>query len=140
MADHVLALRKAVVKKLLADTAVAALVGERVYGESTPPTPEWPFIRYGLPSADNYEASCWDGKDHDLVLHAFARGDDMAACSTLAAAIETAMSEESGLPLVGVGLVGISFVRTQIIRDSDEQGAYHAIIQFTATTFEPVEA
>lgn len=138
MRDHVLALREAVVSHLLGNAAVQALVGERVYGEEVPATPVWPFVRYGLPTGANYEASGWDGKDHDLMLHAFAHGPGMDKCSELASAIETAMLEDSGLPLVGVGLVGISFVRTQIIRDSDEAGAYHAIIQFTATTFEEV--
>lgn len=136
MLDHALSLRKAVVKHLLADAAVRALVNDRVYGEEAPAKPQWPFVRYGLPIDGLYEASGWDGKEHDLTLHAFARGPGMDDCSTLATAIQTAMSEDSGLPLVGIGLVGITFLRTQIVRDSDEKGAYHAIIQFTATTFE----
>lgn len=131
--DHSLPLRRAIVKALLAAAAVTAICEGRIYGEEPPPTPEWPFIRYGLPEVDSYEASCWDGGTHPVTIHCFARGPGMDACSELAAAVSATL-ENSDLALVGLELVAIDFVRTQIIRDSDEAGAYHAIVQFSVTT------
>lgn len=47
--DYSLEVRKAVVKHLINDEDVTALVSrERIYGEESPAKPVWPFIRMGF--------------------------------------------------------------------------------------------
>lgn len=48
----ILALRKAIVARLIADSAVTSTaIGERSYGEKVPARPTWPYLHYGMSDA-----------------------------------------------------------------------------------------
>lgn len=136
-ADHSLALREAIVAYLRAAPQVAAIVDARVYGEQPPAVPEWPFIRYGLPTMEAYEASGWAGATHDVVLHCFAKGPGMDAVGVLNKAVVDVLD---GVDVAPAGTMAVQFEwqSTQVIRDTDEAGAYHGIVSFTVTTAETV--
>lgn len=138
--DHSLALRKALVthlRNVSACPAVVALVAQRTYGDQTPPTPEFPFIRVEKREVLPYEATGWDGSEHPVQISAFAKGPGEDAISELAKAISDSL-DNSGLPLEPLGLVSIDWQGTQTIRDGAEPGAYHAILRFSVKTTEPV--
>lgn len=132
--DHSLPIRKATITKLLAAPAITAMVGQRVHGMRVLSGPEWPFIRYGAPSASPFEASGMGGSDIGITLHAFARGPDESNCAELAEAIVDALSDDT-LPLAeGLGLVSLDWTGIQIIPDGEESTDYHAIIRFSVVT------
>ncbi len=63
----ILALRRAIVTHLRADSAViATAVGTRTYGERAPESLTWPFVRYGVSEADQ-------GFDITAPLHVFSK-------------------------------------------------------------------
>lgn len=133
-ADHSLDLRIAVVKTLKNDAQIATITEGRVH--DTPPARVlWPFVRYGMPLTMPYEASCWSGSEHDVTIHAFATGASTDAVATLAKAVVRVL-DDADLPLDPLGLVGLDWVRTQVIRDTEEADGWHAIIQFTCQTVE----
>lgn len=132
--DHSLAVRRAIVTALKADEGVSALVGDRVHAEQPTEGTAWPFIRYGLSAVTPYEASCWDGSEHDVTLHAFANGPGTDNVLKLAEAVRSAL-EDTGLPLPGgIELIVCTWTSTDVLRDTDETGAYHAVLRFTVQT------
>lgn len=137
--DHSLEMRQAIVTKLRATPSIVALIADRFYGEKVPAGRVFPFGRYGLPVTEGSEWSGGDhgrvGSRHEITLHAFAMGPDMDECSKIAKAIVATLNGAE-LPLLGIGLIGIDWDRTDIIRDTEEAEAYHAVIRFEAETFE----
>lgn len=133
-ADHSIAMREAVVTKLLATGAIAVLVGTRVRGPAVEDGIDWPFIRYGLPITNPMEQQGRAGSAHAITVHVFAKGEDDGPVGALAAAVVAALNDTS-LPVEPLGLLGIDWTGTQVIRDDAEASAYHGIIQFRAETF-----
>lgn len=136
MIDHSLQMRRAMVAKLRADAPLLALVpAARIFGEETPSSPVWPFIRYGFSPVTTFETSCGRGSEHDIVLHVFALGPGTDETAEICAAVVAALSD-SALPIDPIQLQSLDWVRTEIIRDTDEASAYHGILTFTAQTLE----
>lgn len=128
--DHSLAVREAVVAHLKANAALILLVSANsIHGEQ-PPAGEklkWPFIRYGLPISGPWAATGWRGSTHRVTLHAFSHGPFTDAINKISAAVVNAMQ---GLVLPTLDLVDLQWVGTQVVRDTDEANAYHAICEF----------
>lgn len=149
-------LRRAVIKVLRSDVAVSAMVGARV-NDQVYAKPVWPFIRYGLATFQKFEASCWDGSEHSVLLHTFAKGPGTSSCAQLNAAVVKALDGaeapialadnlavggsfdagfdagfDIGTTATGLSLLSFDWVDTQVINDTSELGAYHGIIQFSA--------
>lgn len=140
MADHDSELREAIINALKADDDVAAIVGSRVYGTQPPAKPDWPFVRYGFPIVTPFKAQGWRGAVYELTINAFCKGGAgaEAAVDALARAIVFAL-DEIDVPISGAGgVVMLQWTRKQVIRDTDEAGAYHGIVQFDAATAEIV--
>lgn len=138
--DHTLAMRQAIVAKLLdGSNPVKTLTDGRVYGQKAEADSTFPFVRYGVPATSAYEASEWDGSEHSLVLHAFAQGPGEDKCAELAAAV-VAELDDAELPLEGLGLLGIEWTGTQVLPDLGATDAWHAVISFRATTVNAVAA
>lgn len=132
--DHTLTMREAIVQKLQAAAVVTALVpSASIYGEQPPAAPSWPFIRYGMPTTTAYESSCGDGSEHDIMIDVFAHGPGMDTCAKACAAVAMAL-DNAALAVDPLGLLGIDYVSTQIIRDGAEMSAYHGMVRFSATT------
>lgn len=130
MADNSNGLRKAVITWLKADAGVSAIVSNRVHDE-VQQNPTWPFIRYGFVIARPYETSCGDGSEHDVTLHAFARGPGTANITALAAAVVASLDDAS-LTVSGAENYGIDWIDTVTMNDGAEVSDYHAVIRFRA--------
>lgn len=133
MADDVVPLRNALVKRLEDDPDVFAAC-PTVWGEKQPADSPWPFIRYGVPILTPDEVSTLTGARHRVTLHVFARGPSMDECSAICALVV------DNLDGVDVDLVfpdGVTREATayelfcngqQIIPDGDDD--WHGILEF----------
>lgn len=132
MIDHANELRRAIIAKLKADLTVAGIVGTRVK-DAVEQNPTWPFIRYGLPVSRPYGTSCGDGSEHDVTLHAFARGPGTDSITALTRAI-VACLDDADLTVTGVAKnYGVDWIDTRVMPDGDEPNDHHGVIRFSAT-------
>lgn len=101
----------------------------RIYPEEAPANPTWPFIRYGLPIASEFEATGWDGHEQEVTIHAFANGPGSDNLARIAKQVVEAM--KSWVP-DGLGIAAAEWTATDTLRDSPEaeQSKYHAVIRF----------
>lgn len=124
-------LRRLVIATLKADTGVNSIVSDRV-NDQVFVNPIWPFIRYGLPTLQKFEASCWDGSEHSVILHSFAKGPGTTNIARLNKAVVAALDGIEPALTGSLALASIDWVGTQVLNDTSELGAYHGIIEFTA--------
>ena len=130
--------RRAVLTHFKANSGVSALIGSRFYGQVAPDPVTWPFAKLGAVSSTPLQASCVDGAEYRITVHAFAKarlnaGGGMVEtaedhCSRIAEAIEVA-GDRSKLAITG-GFVSLSLLGTQIMVDGGEADAFHAVIDF----------
>lgn len=130
-----LELRKGIVNTLASNSGVVAIVGSRIYSEESPAKPTWPFIRYGMVISAPFRGSCWKGQTSDVTIHAFAKGPGTDTVLRLANAVRDALDEQS-IPIGDPGLLFCQFAGLQVLRDTEEASAYHAVISFEAATAE----
>jgi hypothetical protein len=129
-------LRRGVVNALALDAGVTTIVGSRIYGEESPAKPMWPFVRYGFVVSTPFRGTCWKGQASLISVHGFAKGPGTDTVLRLADAIRSALDERE-LPIPGsAGLLFIQFSGLQVIRDTEEASAYHAVVDFEAATAE----
>ena len=130
--DYSLELRQRTVATLKAYAPLTALVSAgSIYGEQPPAAPAWPFIRYGLAIAGAWEATGQlDGSTHRVTLHAFSHGPYTDAVQRIAAEVVAAMDT---LTMADESVIDLQWVGTQVLRDTDEADAYHAVIEFDVT-------
>jgi hypothetical protein len=126
-----LELRKGIVNTLALDAAVTAIVGTRIYGEESPAKPMWPFVRYGFVVSVPFRGTCWNGTTSTVSVHAFAKGPGTDNVLRLAAAVRACLDQRQ----VNDALY-IQFTGLQVIRDTEEASAYHAVVDFEAATAE----
>lgn len=141
--DHSLILRKGIVAHLKADAGLTALIpAANIYGEQPPAKPKWPFIRYGLPVTTPERFDCYVGGEHAVTIHSFAKGPGTDDILDLRAAIIASLDDaEIELPLdtdEGAKVTLIAHTLSNLIRDTDEAGAYHDIHNFTVRVSEKV--
>lgn len=133
--DSSLPVRKAIISTLKADADLTALVPvARIYGVEPPANPTWPFTRYGFASQLPLRASCMDGATIVGSVHAFAKGPGEDAVSAIAAAIARALDGKVlTLSTPYPATAHITWTGSQILRDTDEAAAYHAVVNFEAS-------
>lgn len=129
------ALKIAVVSHLEQFAPLVALVPIfRMYGMQPPANPVYPFIRYGSPIISGFEATCWDGSNTRVTLHAFAETTSSGAgedkVSDIAALIVQAMGDFNPDT---INVIDCEFLQTRILRDGDEADRFHAIVEFSIT-------
>lgn len=127
--------QQAVIAALKADAGVAALVGARVYDEVVA-LPTWPFIRYGFPGVTPFRADGWYGEVFAITVHCFAKGPGQESVLAVAAAVKAALDDNDLAINSGGGVMLLQFDAQQVIRDTDEASAYHAIVQLSAAVAE----
>ena len=130
--DYTLEIRKQTVACLRAYVPLVALVAaSRIYGEETPVDPVWPFIRYGLPDSEPFDATGWSGSGGLVRLHAFQNGPYTDRILTIRKHIVDAMMNTL-IPPGGTGVTQLEFVRAQLVTDTPaaELSKYHDIIDF----------
>lgn len=126
--DRSAQLMATIIRFLRADQSIQEAVGNRVYGPEVLDR-EWPHIRYGASVVENFEATGWKGGDHEITLHAFAKGPAKNV-SNLASTIVEVLDDA---PLA-IEMTGIDWVRTTILQDSQDTEGYHAVITFSCAT------
>lgn len=93
MSDPALALQIAIVERLKADAAVAALVGPRIF-DAVPQQSAYPLIGYGADQvlATEHDGDCFDGSETLAELHVFSRAAGQAEAKRIAAAVRAALA------------------------------------------------
>ena len=131
MADLTLAVREAVVSKMIASAPLTALVPtDSIYGERVPDDRTYPFIRTGEQTKIAFSLGCGaeDGA-YELTIHGFVTGTDSDGAARVGAAIR-ATFETGSLSHSGTKL-GIIWRSGGLIRDPDEPDTWHAYEDFT---------
>ena len=130
--DLSLAVRRAMVAALEDSAAVTAIVPiDRIHAVEAPAEPVWPFIRYGLATAQPFRASGMDGCRLAVTVHGFARGPQEDAVATLGAAIAAALDGRVlAFDVEPPATAHAGWTGSRTLRDGDEVGAYHVIVNF----------
>jgi hypothetical protein len=126
-------LREAIVTDLKADGALTTIVpAARVYGMRQPADTDWPFTRYGAPSSSPRRATCLDGSDVDITLHAFSKQPFEDECAEMVAAMASRLDGKV-LHLPDGARAHMRWTGNQIIPDAAEASAWHGLSRFVAT-------
>lgn len=134
--DASLWVRKALVSALKADAEVSGIVSSRVYGQSPPADPTWPFTKLQPLTVVPMRATCLDGSRYTIRVSGFAKGPDETVAATLGAAVSTCLDGRSiALPDAPwpARINSVRWTGTDIIRDPEEATGWHAIVAFEAT-------
>jgi hypothetical protein len=129
------ALRAAIHDALIADGALAALLGgPKVYDE-VPREVAFPYVTLGECRVTDWSTGSEDGHEHQLTLHAWSRQGGHSEAHEIAGALLQAL-DDAPLVLTGHHLVNLRFALADIRREADGR-TYHALVRFRAVT-EPV--
>jgi|SRR5215207_3940024 len=127
-------LQKAIVARLRADSAVTAIVGQRIYDQ--PPTaPTFPYITLGSDQTIPDRADCYDGSEVTIQVDVWSRGVGFPESKRIAEAVRASLND-APLVLTGHTLVDLYETDTRSLRDPDGATS-HAALTFRALT-EPV--
>ncbi|MBI3433532.1 MAG: DUF3168 domain-containing protein [Proteobacteria bacterium] len=129
------ALRAAVYDALVADGALAALLGgTRIYDEP-PRSAVFPYVTLGETRVSDFSAGGEPGEEHQLTLHGWSRQGGHRQAHLIAGALLSVL-DDAPLALAGYRLVNLRFATADIRREADGR-TYRALVRFRAVT-EPV--
>lgn len=141
--DSSLYARRAGLVLLANSAALQALVGARIYPPQRPPEPVWPFVAWGVAIAGAFEASCMDGSEINVAVHAYASTEGEGAqtvpgeerATEIAALVAAVLSDAGEIDLVPHGCpypatAHFTWVQTQVIQDGSEADDFHAVTTF----------
>ncbi|HVY20474.1 MAG TPA: DUF3168 domain-containing protein [Bauldia sp.] len=126
-----LALQKAIVAALIGDSAVGALIGDRIW-DAPPRDATFPYLTIGQVNTTDWSTGSEDGAEHQLTLHAWSRERGKRECYAIAAAVEATL-HDAALTLQDHALVNLRFEFAETRRDPDGI-TYHCAIRFRAVT------
>lgn len=136
--DSTIAIRRGMLALAKSDATLTAIVPvARIYPQTTPAKPTFPFIRSGGPSVVPVRASCVDGGEWTVAMHVFAKdrisggkrvetAEDYAgrAGSALASALDG-----KAITLPG-GRASILWTGAQLLQDPEEAACFHSVQNF----------
>lgn len=129
------ALRAAIHRALITDTALlAALGGPRIYDEP-PREAAFPFVTLGEARISDVSADDAPTQEHQLTLHAWSRQGGHKEAHVITGALLQAL-DDAPLAPSGHRLVNLRFALADIRREPDGR-TYHALVRFRAVT-EPI--
>lgn len=133
--DLSLSVRREVLTHLENDATVTALVpAGRIYGIQVPALPDWPFIRYGVPISNGFEATCWNGMTSTITIHAFTETTETLAGEDAAMLVSQAVIESmSSFAPTSVAVIDLQWSNGTILREETEADKFHAVIEFSIT-------
>lgn len=134
--DHSLGVRRAIIARLRADSALQALVGQRVY-EAVPDAAKMtmPYIRYGVPIVAQFEGVQVDGSDIDVSLHVLDEGPDADRTYQIASELSReGLLAESDFVIAGGDLYYITWTGTIFLADDSAKRRHHAVVTFNVVT------
>lgn len=126
--DSALYIRRALVTALKA----ADVADGNVHGPHPPANVEWPFVLVGNSETAPLRAQCLEGATFDVTVHTFAKGPDESRCALLNARVANLL-DGVGRPLDApfpARIRRMVWLRSQIIRDTDEATAWHGLVTF----------
>jgi hypothetical protein len=126
------ALRAAVHDALIADAALASLLGgPKVYDEPSP-SAAFPYVTLGEMRVADYSTGSEPGLEHHLTLHAWSRQGGTREAHLIAGQLLQAL-DDAPLALADHTLVNLRFALADIRREADGR-TYHALVRFRAVT------
>lgn len=126
--DLTFPVREAVVRFLRAEGSLTALIAaSRIYGQEVPPNAEYPYVRFGAPTALPREWSCEDGSTVTADLHIFARNE--AEACVIAQEIVTVL-DDARLDLGGGRGAVARWTGGPTMRDPEDEELWHAVRTF----------
>ena len=132
MPTAAVALRAAIHDALIADSALAALLGgPRVYDE-VPRDAAFPYVTLGECRITDWSTGSDSGEEHQLTLHAWSRQGGHSEAHEIAGTLLQAL-DDAPLTLSGHTLVNLRFALADIRREADGR-TYHALVRFRAVT------
>lgn len=136
--DNTIAIRRGMLAICKADPGLLAILpAARIYPQTTPAKPTFPFVRSGAPSSVPIRASCVDGGEWTVAMHGFAkdRMDGARRVETaedyagrLGEAIASALDKHS-IDLA-TGTARILWTGSQLLMDPEEAGCFHSVVNF----------
>ena len=108
---------KGIIAELKADTALAAIVGTRVYS-NTPQNADFPYVSVSI-SSQPYDGCDFTGMVHDISVSGFSRKADPAQAADIRSAVYDALNREESAITLDNGSVrhihysGVSFVERE---------------------------
>jgi hypothetical protein len=131
MTHPALAVQKAVFAALVADSAVGALIGDRIY-DASPRAAAFPYVTLGDAASADWSTGTEGGGEHTLTLHVWSREWGKSECYAIIEAIEDAL-HDAALTLSGHALVNLRFTFADVRRDPDGI-TWHGALRFRAVT------
>jgi hypothetical protein len=136
--DSTIAIRRGILALAKGNVALNAIVpASRIYPQTTPAKPTYPFIRSGAPSVVPIRASCVDGGEWTVAMHAFAL-DRIVSRKVVETAEDYA--GRIGAALAGAldgqiidlaqGRASIRWISGQLLQDPVEASAFHSVQSF----------
>lgn len=129
MTDPDLELQGAIVQRLKADPAVAALVNGRIY-DGVPTNAVFPYISYGPCDVLQVDADCLVSFDLSIQLDVWSRSPGFPECKKINNAVRLALHDVE-LPLPTNALVLLEHQATRTVRDPDGLTS-HGIVQLNS--------
>ena len=124
-----LELQGAVVGRLKADPAVAALVNGRIY-DSVPSNAVFPYVSYGPGTYVRDDAGCINGFQAFVQLDVWSRAVGKPEADRIADAVERALhDQDAAMPLPSNALASFQHVQTDIALDPDGLTT-HGVLRF----------
>jgi hypothetical protein len=127
-AAPILEVRRGIVTHLRADPAVTSLgtpaLDARIYGERTPATLTWPFVRYG-------QSDAVFGWDVSAPIHVFSKTDYTDEVSAISEAIGESL-DDVVLAFADGRKAHLRYLGHLIIPDGAEASAWHGIVRIGA--------
>lgn len=129
------ALKTAIISHLEGDAALTAIVPvARMYGLQMPAVPEFPCIRYGSPISGSFDATCWEGSDVRVTIHAFAETGVGVSGENQALQIAALIVERmKSLDPSSLSIVDNEWIQTNIVRDEPDADRWHSFCEFRVT-------
>ncbi|MGU3495931.1 DUF3168 domain-containing protein [Xanthobacteraceae bacterium A53D] len=130
------ALHLAIRDRLVADAAVAALLGNRIY-DHVPATAGYPYAEFGEFQELEDASDCIEGSEIYVTFHAWSQVEGTTEAKRIAAAIKKALGDGDALTLApDHRLVEFAVQSSRVLDDPDGETS-HVVMTFRALT-EPV--
>jgi hypothetical protein len=136
--DSTTAIRRGMVALQKDNADLITMVATRdIYGQTVKADHGWPFVRSGAPNSVPIRASCVDGGEWTIAMHAFAKdrltgkkavetAEDYAA--RVGAAVAAALDTQ--VIILPRGRAVIRWTGSQLLMDPEEPGCFHSIQNF----------
>ncbi|KQR77581.1 DUF3168 domain-containing protein [Rhizobium sp. Leaf341] len=129
MASPELEIQGEVVRLLKADATVTGLVTTRIY-DQPPTSPPFPYINIGEAQTLRRDATCLEGGDIYLTMHAWSRAVGFPEVRRIADAMVEAL-HLAPMTLSTNRFISIMHRQTRVLRDPDGLTS-HAVVEFLA--------